>query len=281
MKIITGYTGGKHITPADDAGFIKGILGSGDYVLPTGSQFEATIQSNSAIRLADGELAMQGRHARIDSAYVDVTITNGSQGMYRNDLIVARYSKNTSTGVESIELVVITGTASKTALDPDHRKGDIDNGESRDFPLYRVKLNGVTIEAVEKLWATQMLPIGEMGLRSYPIGAVYISYVETSPAELFGGEWQPITGVFPYFNAGTSTGGSNTHTLTIAQMPSHTHSGYVKSTPEKLGGGSTYSRMNDNGATASNALVINSTGGGQAHNNMPAYQTFYAWRRIA
>lgn len=67
-------------------------------------------------------------------------------------------------------------------------------------------------------------------LDAYPIGSVYISYVSTSPASLFGGTWTPITGVFPYFNAGTATGGSNdaivvehTHTATAANAGSHTH----------------------------------------------------------
>ena len=93
MKIITGYAGEKHITPADDAGLIKGMFGQDDYVLPVGSQFAATIASATEVRIADGELVMQGRHARIDSGYESLSIANGSQGMFRNDLIVARYKK--------------------------------------------------------------------------------------------------------------------------------------------------------------------------------------------
>ena len=46
----------------------------------------------------------------------------------------------------------------------------------------------------------------------YPVGAVYISYRSDNPVNLFGGSWTAITGRFPYFNAGTDTGGSNTHT---------------------------------------------------------------------
>ena len=60
-------------------------------------------------------------------------------------------------------------------------------------------------------------------LKAYPVGAIYISYYSTSPASLFGGTWLAITGRFPYFNAGTDTGGSNTHTLTEAEMPAHKH----------------------------------------------------------
>lgn len=117
------------------------------------------------------------------------------------------------------------------------------------------------------------------GLAAYPVGAVYISYVSTSPASLFGGTWAQMTGVFPYFGTGTATGGSNTHTLSAAQMPSHSHS--VGANAAWSAGG------NGSGATVGPAsgtwttMSVGSAGGGQAHNNMPAYQTLYAWRRTA
>lgn len=57
----------------------------------------------------------------------------------------------------------------------------------------------------------------------YPIGAYYLSGASTSPASLFGGSWYTVTGRFLYCNSGTVTGGANTHTLTTAQMPSHSH----------------------------------------------------------
>lgn len=165
MKIITGYTGEKHITPADDAGLIRGILGSGDYVMPTGNQFKVTMQSNTEIKIADGDLVMQGRHARIDSGEELLIIENGTQGMMRNDLVVARYTKDVSTSVEAINLVVIKGTAtSGTAADPTYNTGDIDNGETRDFPLYRVKLNGISIGAVEQLWQAPTFSVELKGL---------------------------------------------------------------------------------------------------------------------
>jgi hypothetical protein len=164
MKLITGYTGTKHITPADDAGLHKSIFGDGDFVLHSGSQLAATIQSATEVRIADGELVMQGRHARNDSGYQAVTIANGTQGMYRNDLIVARYTKESSTSVESISLIAITGTAtSGTASDPAYSTGNIENGETRDFPLYRVKLNGINIEKVEQLWQSPVLPVERGG----------------------------------------------------------------------------------------------------------------------
>lgn len=114
-------------------------------------------------------------------------------------------------------------------------------------------------------------------LKAYPVGAIYISYYSTSPAALFGGTWLAITGRFPYFNAGTSTGGSNTHTLSIAQMPAHSHRLGLKY-------GNDWTKDSWNWSVSSSNMFTTdaeteSVGGGQPHNNMPAYQTLYAWRR--
>lgn len=117
-------------------------------------------------------------------------------------------------------------------------------------------------------------------LASFPVGAVYISYVSTSPAELFGGTWTAITGKFPYFNAGTATGGSNTHTLTIAQMPSHSHYIYNMRYAD-YSAGTTYGHVSDWNLHDSDVMYTDPVGGGGSHNNMPAYQTLYAWRRTA
>lgn len=115
----------------------------------------------------------------------------------------------------------------------------------------------------------------------YEIGAVYISYNSTSPATLFGGSWVAITGRFPYFNAGTSTGGSNTHTLSINEIPNHNHS--LRYDRYTMNGGSSdgvpYASIGQ--TIGYNGNACGTTGGGAAHNNMPAYQTFYAWRRTA
>lgn len=57
----------------------------------------------------------------------------------------------------------------------------------------------------------------------YPIGAVYYSIDSTSPASIIGGSWTQITNAV--IRAGTSEGysGSDTHTITIAEMPPHNH----------------------------------------------------------
>lgn len=62
----------------------------------------------------------------------------------------------------------------------------------------------------------------------YPIGAIYMSINSTDPGTLFGGTWERIKDTFllsagDTYSAG-ATGGEATHTLTVDEMPSHTHS---------------------------------------------------------
>jgi hypothetical protein len=91
-------------------------------------------------------------------------IENGSQGTIRHDLIGVMY-KN-SGGVESAQISVIKGTAGETGTDPTYPKGNIEGGSTSYFvPIYRVVLNGLNIESVQKIIETRyripnFLPVG-------------------------------------------------------------------------------------------------------------------------
>ena len=156
IHIVTGYAGKEHVTSADAGSMNAGIVGTGRYVMQTAEQFAAEIVSNNLIKVKSGDLMNQGRHMRIDTNdYEEVTIQNGAQSVFRNDLIVARYKKDSSTLIETTELVVIKGTAGATATDPTYTSGDILAGATQDdFPLYRVSLNGLNIEKVTPLFST-------------------------------------------------------------------------------------------------------------------------------
>lgn len=151
MHLITGYAGQEHITAVDQSAFNAALIGTGQFVLDKGGKFAAQVITNNQIRIKDGELMMQGRFVRLaPDTYVDLTIDNGAQGVKRNDLIVARYTKNTVTGVEAVNLVVIKGTAAASnPTDPAYTEGDITNGEDalNDFPLWRIPLDGLTVGA--------------------------------------------------------------------------------------------------------------------------------------
>ena len=155
MNLVTGYIGENHVTANDAGSFNAAIFGTGQYLLNRGQKFAATVVTNNQLRIADGDLIMQGRHVRIDEGdYVDLTIENGATNYNRNDLIVARYTKDASSGVEAVNLVVINGTAViGTAEDPKYTVGDIINGGAtlNDMPLYRVQIVGLAVTSVTPL----------------------------------------------------------------------------------------------------------------------------------
>ena len=112
----------------------------------------------------------------------------------------------------------------------------------------------------------------------FGVGYVWISYTNKSPASLVGGVWTPITRRFPYFNAGNSIGGANSQTLSIAQMPAHSHKLSLNYGNDWLEDSWNWSVSSSNMFTT--GAETESVGGGQPFNNMPAYQTLYAWRRV-
>ena len=91
------------------------------------------------------------------NTYDSLTIANGSQGMKRVDLIVARYSRDQNTKEESLVLKVIQGTPKESGpAVPGYTTGDIQAGDLiADMPLYQVTLNGLNITEVKQLFATQ------------------------------------------------------------------------------------------------------------------------------
>jgi len=144
----------------------------------------------------------------------------------------------------------------------------------------------------------------------YPVGSVYISVLDINPNTAFGfGEWEQIKDVFllsagNIYNNG-ETGGEAAHTLTVNEMPSHTHrgsSGTAGAHSHTLGtdmdvtynaSGKCCSVHKDgvdpslwNGSTSTNGghthtINIENTGNNVAHNNMPPYLTVYMWKRIS
>ena len=133
IELVTGFTGKAHISSLDVAKFNAGACGSGEYVFAgvKADKLKATMASANKVHISSGNAMMQGRHFWVDAAGVDLTVQTGTQGQKRNDLVVARYAKNASTGVESVSLVVIKGTPTTgTPADPSYTRGDILNGNA-------------------------------------------------------------------------------------------------------------------------------------------------------
>lgn len=123
---------------------------------------------------------------------------------------------------------------------------------------------------------------GYADLAAYPVGAIYISTVSTSPASLFGGTWEQLKdrfllGAGDTYSAG-STGGEAAHTLTVDEMPSHSHE--VRCVRYNSGAGP---NVTGNGSLkyVHETFSTYSSGGDKPHNNMPPYLAVYMWKRVA
>ena len=124
----------------------------------------------------------------------------------------------------------------------------------------------------------------------YPVGSIYINAaVATNPGTLLGfGTWaafgagRVIVGLNAAdsdFDTAQETGGSKTHTLTTAELPSHTHTVSIPSSEN--GGSSNDHALFPDGTSSGETFTSGATGGGGAHNNVQPYIVAYMWRRTA
>lgn len=152
MELVTGRAGSPHITAQQDRQKHQGIWGDGAYILATGNQLEPEVQSSNKILIKDGALMFQGALFSVKVGTTDeITINNGNQGMQRKDLVVARYTYDSSQNIESAEWVVIQGTpAASNPVAPSGTSGDIQAGDATvDCPFMIVNLDGINVTGVD------------------------------------------------------------------------------------------------------------------------------------
>ena len=142
-----------HILAEDDAALYDGIFGE-DCVLKLGEQFASKTISNNVIRIMDGVVVVGGHVGRIIKGdYEDMMIDNGTADQKRNDLIVARFQSGGTGGTDTYSLVVVKGTPGSTAKDPAIVQEDLyAGGKQRDYPLYRVRIENLSVVGVDKLF---------------------------------------------------------------------------------------------------------------------------------
>lgn len=163
VELITGHAGSAHISAADDGWQNVGAFGSGKYVLDTGTQFAAEVQSANLVTVGVGDAMFEGRHVRV-SATENVAIDNGAQGMNRNDIICIKYEYDSGTDVESASLEVVKGTASSsTPSDPTIPSGSILDSDSTAYmPLWRIPIEGITVGTPVKLYGDVVVTLAGM-----------------------------------------------------------------------------------------------------------------------
>lgn len=144
-----------HIYAEDDAAIYQSIFGP-DGVTTIGQQCKATTLSNNKVRISDGVVIVGGHVARIPyGEYEDCEIANGQSGKKRNDIIIGKIVTTGSGGIDTMTCEVKQGAAGTNATDPILTQDNIyQSGKIREIPLYRVKIEGLSIVAVEKMFKT-------------------------------------------------------------------------------------------------------------------------------
>lgn len=175
----------------------------------------------------------------------------------------------------------LTAKADQTAVDNKISMGDVQGSD---------------------LSASAKLAILDM---TYPVGSIFMSATLSTAAQVataMGGTWVAWgAGRVPVgidandadFDTAEETGGEKTHTLSIAEMPSHTHiqnaHGHRARYAANMASGSANHGPNSTGSNwkAANTWIENTTatnqntGGGGAHNNLQPYITCYMYKRTA
>ena len=135
--------------------FVDKAIRGGDYVLPGDGFFSASVTGDTTIRVNGGSGVMQGNLFSVNlGGYEDISIQPGTYGLNRADLICVHCEPD-GNGGHSFSFSAITGanTSAVDPPDPEYAAGDINTGtEPRDFPLYRVVLNGYDIVGLVKVF---------------------------------------------------------------------------------------------------------------------------------
>lgn len=234
-----------------------------------------------------------------------ITITypksNEMSRLYLNNAIFGGHRLNAS-GDFSLEDIYFKDAFTKTGDELNLR---VDNVEIK---CLSSKNNKFSLDENGNLIVNSIVSNGGIDINNqsicnliYPIGSIYMSTSAISPSTLFGGVWEQLKDKFllcagDTYEAG-STGGSATHTLTVEEMPGHTHgqrwigsdgnaSPYVRNTASgsfETSPGVYYMNQSAYYNSSNKKQLVNTfgKGGNQAHNNMPPYLTVYMWKRTA
>ena len=158
IELVDGKAGTAHISSEDKAIIHQAKFSKSDVVFDWGDAFKCSMSSSNRATIGTGCASIQGLDWHITAAE-SVTISNGSQGMKRNDIICAHYHRNSSgdtgdVGIESVELTVLKGTPNATAAaDPAIPSGNILSGAVDAYqPLWRIPLDGITVGTPVRLF---------------------------------------------------------------------------------------------------------------------------------
>ena len=203
-------------------------------------------------------------------------------------------------GSHYLDLVYNSANDTWTLMNPSNVKAD-QLTTARDIELTGSVTGSVAFNGTSDVQLATSLS-ASAGLTAYPVGSIYLSTVATSPAEIFGGNWEAIGGGRVLIGAGSTTdinsetqsfslgatGGGFSHTLTEAQIPEHKHASNLHVESETVvidnslqTSGATGQELDHNNDSSGISTDTGLTGGGNSHPNVQPYLTVNMWKRLA
>ena len=185
-------------------------------------------------------------------------------------------------------------TAARTAI---NSKADLNGDATESFNATTANAGTNTNQVATTAFVTAAMTAATINNLVYPVGSVYVNAeVATNPATLLGvGTWEayaegrvPVgkasSGTFDTLNA---TGGAETdsHTLTLSEIPSHNHSNGSYDRLLLQNGETTVASVDGSAGEPNlgSSGAIQAAGGGAAHTHdiLQPYIVVYMWKRTA
>lgn len=143
-ELVTGYAGTEHITSEQVGLYNAGTVGAGKYILDTADGLACTIVDANTLQIAAGDALFEGRHVTVQSPET-LTISSGTMGMNRIDLVVIHYERDGG-GIETATLEILEGTpTSSTPAAPTIPAGSILDGDADAYmAIWSVRITGLT-----------------------------------------------------------------------------------------------------------------------------------------
>lgn len=312
VTLING-NGNPAVYASQDSDWFGAITGNQTVIMNVNQNLAYELLDNNTLVLKSGVLVTkEGRRVQIDVGDTEeITIPTGTQNV--NRFYICGFKLTTDNqGVQSAETFIDQmGSSTETITEEQFKDG----ATTVYVSLYRIYQNGITIQSVTPLLNTIGIPtsrafsMGDLIDIIHPVGKILFTDDPRNPAEYYPGTtwiaWG--SGRVPVgvdtsdsdFNAPNKTVGAKSHsytpsgtvgnhTLTIAEIPRHSHD-YATTTSIRVAAGtSEYLYAGGDGTDKYTGDV----GGGGAHNHpftgtastqshiQPSI-TCYMWKRIA
>ena len=263
---------------------VKGVLDAHETILAE-KDVQCLYDANSRIRLAcDSSGAAKittdgaGSYARLKIASPTGS-DDATTKEYVDNGLSDKLDKSGGTLTGNLTGQYITGTWLQTtdASDLGKTPGKIAVLDDSGWVYYRTPLELLADLGTDTV--NQILSL------AHPVGSIYMSINNVSPATLFGGKWVQIEGRFllgasTIYKANT-TGGEATHTLTVDEIPNHQHVLWYPNAGGEQSAAIGYPEAGSKNTWYAEASKTGGAGGDGAHNNMPPYLVVYMWRRLS